>query len=173
MKKFLLLTTSLVCLSAGGPAFADDDCYVPMSKWQPRAAVQTMAEAQGWNVSRIKIDDGCYEIKGFDPSGREIEVKIDPATLGIIEFEYEGDESDDNDEGDEGDEGNEGDENDEEDDYNDDDDYDGGDDDEGDENDEGDDDDDHRRHNAGPTTPVAPPANGLFVPGSKPKVISE
>lgn len=98
MKKYLMATTLLIGLGAAGIALADDDdCQVPMANWQPRDAVQQMAQAQGWTVRRIKTDDGCYEIKGRDASGREIEVKIDPATLEIVEFEYEDDDDNDND----------------------------------------------------------------------------
>ncbi len=96
MKKSLLLASALVAFAAAGPVRADDDdCDVPMSKWQTRDAVRAMAAAQGWNVRRIKIDDGCYEIKGYDASGREIEAKIDPATLAVIDMEYEDDDDDD------------------------------------------------------------------------------
>jgi hypothetical protein len=66
-----------------------------MSKWQSRDAVRNMARDQGWDVRRIKIDDGCYKIKGYDASGREIEAKIDPATLQVVDFEYEDDDDDD------------------------------------------------------------------------------
>ena len=69
--------------------YGDGDCRVPMADWQPREAVQKMAETQGWTVRRIKTDDGCYEIKGRDRDNREIEVKVDPATLDVVEFEYE------------------------------------------------------------------------------------
>lgn len=98
MKKYLMATTFLIGLGAASVALADDDdCRVPMADWQPRAAVQTMAGAQGWTVRRIKTDDGCYEIEGRDAMGREIEVKVDPATLAIVEFEYEDDDDDDDD----------------------------------------------------------------------------
>ncbi|MFN7224703.1 MAG: PepSY domain-containing protein [Paracoccaceae bacterium] len=81
---------------AAGAANADDDCYVPMTKWLPRAAVADLAAENGWTVRRIKIDDGCYEIIGRDAEGRSIEVKIHPATLAIVEFEVEdGDDNDD------------------------------------------------------------------------------
>ncbi len=97
MKKYLIATTLLLGLGAAGMALADDDdCRVPMADWQPREAVQQMAEAQGWTVRRIKTDDGCYKIKGRDATGREIEVKVDPATLAVIDFEYD-DNDDDND----------------------------------------------------------------------------
>ena len=135
MKKSLLLVSVLAALTMGTNAIADDDdCYVPMSKWQSRAAVHSMAEAQGWNLRRIKIDDGCYEIKGTDASGREIEAKLDPATLAVIEMEYEGRAHNENRE-------------------------------------DEDDEDGSARNNAAPT-PSSPPDNGLFTPGSKPKVIT-
>jgi len=78
-------------LSVGTMASARDICFVPMSKWQTRDAVKAMAEAEGWKVQRVKIDDGCYEIKARDKSGREIEVKVNPETLQVVDFEYEGD----------------------------------------------------------------------------------
>lgn len=84
--------TILIVAAAFGPAGvarAEDGCTVPMADWQPRLAVQQMAEAQGWTVRRIKIDDGCYEIIGSDAEGRVIEVMVDPATLTVMTFEYE------------------------------------------------------------------------------------
>ncbi len=86
------LSTSLViaCLLVAVPALADDDCAVPMAEWQPRAAVMQLAETNGWAVSRIRLDDGCYEVTGRDAEGRWIEVKLDPGTLSIIEMEFEG-----------------------------------------------------------------------------------
>jgi hypothetical protein len=53
-----------------------------------------MALDNAWTVRRIKIDDGCYEIDGWDAQGRRIEVTVHPQTLQIIEFEYEDDDDD-------------------------------------------------------------------------------
>ncbi|MCC3305095.1 PepSY domain-containing protein [Sneathiella sp. HT1-7] len=132
MKKYLIaatFVTGLAGLGTMGMALADDDdCRVPMADWQPREAVQNMAEAQGWTVRRIKTDDGCYEIKGRDAQGREIEVKVDPGTLAIVEMEYDDDDDDDDDRG-------------------------------------------GRDMNQKPTGTSQPPANGLFVPGSKPGAV--
>jgi hypothetical protein len=90
MRKTLTILAFLAALPAGG-ALADDDCFVPMADWQPREAVAEFAIAQGWEVRRIKIDDGCYEIDGRDAQGRAIEVKLHPGTLEIVEFEFEDD----------------------------------------------------------------------------------
>lgn len=88
MRKTLTILAFLAGLPAGA-ALADDDCFVPMADWQPREAVSQFAAAQGWEVRRIKIDDGCYEIDGRDAQGRAIEVKLHPGTLRIVEFEFE------------------------------------------------------------------------------------
>lgn len=83
----LMLAIALIA----SPALADDDCAVPMTQWQPREAVVKLAAEQGWVLRRIRIDDGCYELIGRDAQGRSIEVKLDPATLAVVEMEFEDD----------------------------------------------------------------------------------
>ena len=90
MKKILTILSFLSVFSAGA-ALADDDCFVPMANWQPREAVERLAKQNSWTVRRIKIDDGCYQIDGSGVDGRDIEVTIHPATLEVIEIEYEDD----------------------------------------------------------------------------------
>jgi hypothetical protein len=87
----LVLTLALIAT----PALADENCVVPMTDWQPREAVMTLAAEQGWVLRRIRIDDGCYEVIGRDAAGRAIEVKVNPATLAVVEMEFEdGDDED-------------------------------------------------------------------------------
>lgn len=93
----LITAVTLTTLGVSYTALAADDCEVPMADWQPRTAVEQLAQSKGWAVRRIKIDDGCYEIKGRNATGEKIEVKIHPATLAIVEMEIEGE--DDEDEG--------------------------------------------------------------------------
>jgi len=92
MKRPLALgLLSMGTLMAGTTAFAEDNCHVPIRKWQPRQAVQKLAEEHGWTVRRIKSDDGCYHIDARDAQGREIDVNVDPATLAIVSLSLEGD----------------------------------------------------------------------------------
>ncbi len=88
MRKTLALLVAVIAAPAS-VALADDDCFAPMADWQPRAALEQLAIDNGWIMRRIKIDDGCYEIKGTDGEGREIEVKVHPATLAVLEMEYD------------------------------------------------------------------------------------
>lgn len=90
----LPLSVLLVAGAFVGVARAGDDCTVPMSQWQPRENVAALAATLGWNVRRIKIDDGCFEVIGRDKDGHRIEVKLNPATLAVIEFEYEDEDHD-------------------------------------------------------------------------------
>ena len=72
-----------------GAALAEEGCFVPMSEWQPRAAVAQLAKDKGWIVRRIKIDDGCYEIDARDGDGKALEATIHPATLEVLKIEHE------------------------------------------------------------------------------------
>ena len=76
-------------VAAGQPAWAGKHCDAPPETWQPRSAVAALAERQGWHIDRLKIDDGCYEIKGRDAQGRRIKAKIDPASLQVIAVKRE------------------------------------------------------------------------------------
>jgi hypothetical protein len=81
----LVLSISFAAFSA----WADDDCDAPISRWQSRDAVRQMAAAQGWQVERLKIDDGCYEIRFTDTQGRRFKAKIDPETLKVLKLKQD------------------------------------------------------------------------------------
>ena len=89
MKHPLSLRHGVLALSLGLaalPALADDDCNAPMDRWQSREAVRQMAVQQGWQIQRLKIDDGCYEIRGTDSQGRTFKAKRDPETLKVVKM---------------------------------------------------------------------------------------
>ena len=89
MKHTSPLRTALLALAMGLatlPTWADDECDAPVARWQSREAVRQMATQQGWDVQRLKIDDGCYEIRGTDAQGRSFKAKIDPETLKVLKI---------------------------------------------------------------------------------------
>jgi hypothetical protein len=92
MKPIPFLRHGLLALSLGLaalPTWADDDCDAPLNRWQTREAVRQMAAAQGWQIQRLKIDDGCYEIRGTDAQGRSFKAKIDPETLKVLKMKQD------------------------------------------------------------------------------------
>lgn len=86
MKKVLLPLLFATSLTSA-VALASDDCYDPVDTWQPEEHLQQRLEDNGWQVDRIKIDDGCYEVKGVDTLGNRFEAKYSPASLEIRELE--------------------------------------------------------------------------------------
>lgn len=89
MKSHAALRHGLLVLSLGLatlPTWASDDCEAPVKNWQTREALRQMAAAQGWQIQRLKIDDGCYEIRGTDAQGRNFKAKVDPETLKVLKM---------------------------------------------------------------------------------------
>ncbi len=92
MKPLSFLRRGLLTLSLGLaalPVWADDDCNAPMDRWQSREAVRQLAVQKGWQIQRLKIDDGCYEIRGTDAQGRDFKAKLDPETLVVLKMKQD------------------------------------------------------------------------------------
>lgn len=93
-----LTTAVLLGLAVSGSALAADNCTDAVADWQPRERLRQQVEKQGWTVQRIKVDDGCYEVRGLDRKGNPIEAEYAPASLRIrelkIEFREDADTSD-------------------------------------------------------------------------------
>jgi hypothetical protein len=78
----------VLTLSVAQPALADEHhCRSPMSQWQPREAATAHVQRLGISPNRLKIDDGCYEVRGRDSDDNRVELKLDPATLALLEME--------------------------------------------------------------------------------------
>lgn len=94
----LRMLATLAALVASSTALADTDCADPIDSWKPREALRQQVELRGWTVQRIKVDDGCYEVRGTDQRGNKVKAKFGPATLRIrslhVEFAADGDGSD-------------------------------------------------------------------------------
>jgi hypothetical protein len=86
--KLINLASALALSALGiGSALGSPRCSVPMANWQPREALQKKVEAEGWKVTRIKTDDGCYEVHATNDQGQRYEGKFDPGTLSAIKVE--------------------------------------------------------------------------------------
>jgi hypothetical protein len=98
MKPIIPISAMLTSLLVSGAAIAGNDCTDPMADWQPREVLRQQLEQHGWTVQRIKIDDGCYEVRGVDKNGNVFKAKYAPASLRIhkleITFEQGGDAAD-------------------------------------------------------------------------------
>ncbi len=81
-----LIAFAAAAIALGSASFghADERCNVPMAEWQPREALQQKLEDKGWQVHRIKTDDGCYKAYVINENGETVKVYFDPKTLAPI-----------------------------------------------------------------------------------------
>lgn len=85
-----LIATLLISTAAvSGPTLASDKCDVPRDEWQSEQAFRDAVTAKGWEVKRFKIDDGCYEIYGYDDKERRVEAYFNPKTFDIVKMKVE------------------------------------------------------------------------------------
>lgn len=82
MKHSSLALAALFCLTTAS-AFASGGakCNVPKAEWKPQMELQRKLTADGWKVRQVKVDNGCYEVYGFDNTGKRIEIYFNPKTF--------------------------------------------------------------------------------------------
>ena len=49
--------------------------------WKTQEQLTGKIKSEGWQVQRIKIDGGCYEVYGTTPEGDRVEAYFHPVTL--------------------------------------------------------------------------------------------
>ncbi|PHV10420.1 PepSY domain-containing protein [Chitinimonas sp. BJB300] len=85
--KSLVPIVTVIALTVSSAALASDDCHSPMAEWKSRDTVAAHVTELGITPERLRVDDGCYEVRGRDGDGNRVELKIDPATLVLLKLE--------------------------------------------------------------------------------------
>lgn len=81
MKRFLLITTLSLIAAGAAQAHGDVKCDTPKSEWRGQMELQSKLVNEGWKVRKVKVENGCYEVYGFDPKGQKAEVFFNPKTF--------------------------------------------------------------------------------------------
>lgn len=73
-------------LTFGGAALAaTDKCNAgPRDQWQPLEALEKRLRAEGWTITKSKIDSGCYKVRGKSGKGQHLKAYFNPKTLEIL-----------------------------------------------------------------------------------------
>jgi hypothetical protein len=53
----------------------------PQSGWKSEDALRKKLTDQGWQIRRIKIDGGCYEVYAMNEKGQRVESYFHPVTF--------------------------------------------------------------------------------------------
>lgn len=83
MKKILISVAvfGLAC-SAQSAATGLATCESgPEEGWRPTAELEKQLVEKGWEVRRIKVDGGCYEVYALNEKGERVEAYFHPETL--------------------------------------------------------------------------------------------
>jgi hypothetical protein len=77
------LALAALLLSAGAAqAHGGATCDAgPKEKWQSQELLQKQLTDKGWQVRRVRIDGGCYEVYAVDDKGQRLEAYFHPLTL--------------------------------------------------------------------------------------------
>jgi hypothetical protein len=84
MKTVSLLCAALLALGAAASAHAHGEfkCDVPKAEWRKQMELQQKLLAEGWKkVRQVKVDNGCFEVYGFNEKNERAEVYFDPKTF--------------------------------------------------------------------------------------------
>lgn len=89
MKKYLafLFVFSLAWsaqAAATGLATCDSG---PEEDWRPREELEKELVEKGWDVRRIKVDGGCYEVYALNEKGERVEAYFHPETFEPISLD--------------------------------------------------------------------------------------
>ena len=80
------LLAALVTVLVTGNAVAGPTCNVPKEKWMNESDFKAQLTQQGYQIKTFKVSKGkCYEIYGFDKSGKKVEIYFNPETAAVLE----------------------------------------------------------------------------------------
>jgi len=84
----LLLAPAALLLALAAPAqaqYVDHDAVrceaIPKEEMKPQMELQRKLVSEGWKVRQVKNFNGCYEVYGFDATGRRVEAFFNPKTF--------------------------------------------------------------------------------------------
>ncbi|MCW5771454.1 MAG: PepSY domain-containing protein [Rhodospirillaceae bacterium] len=92
MRNYLVIALAIAGIGAAAPAFAGEHVRCRVEAGAQRLsheAVSAKLAANGYKVTRIKSERGCYEVRATDKSGARVELKVDPVTAAVLRTEQD------------------------------------------------------------------------------------
>ncbi|MEY4283838.1 MAG: hypothetical protein RL111_513 [Pseudomonadota bacterium] len=77
---------AIATLFLTGAAWAGPSCHEPETRWMSEPDFKAKIQQQGYQIKTFKISKGkCYEIYGFDQSGKKVEIYFNPVSGAELE----------------------------------------------------------------------------------------
>jgi len=84
MNRFLI-TLCLTAVAGAAHAQHAEKCEpIPKEEWKPQAELERKLKNEGWTISRVKIENGCYEVYGKNATGKKMETFFHPKTFEVV-----------------------------------------------------------------------------------------
>ena len=85
VKGIALLSAALLVQTVAAAAHDFKDCTKePKEKWKPKADAEAAAKAEGYTVSKSKVEGSCYEVYAKDKAGKKFELFYNPVDLKLV-----------------------------------------------------------------------------------------
>jgi hypothetical protein len=86
IRSITLAACSLLMASSVFAATAKVECATsPAAKWQPQAALIAKLKAAGTIVTKVKVENGCYEVYAKDKAGKKANAAYNAETLEMLD----------------------------------------------------------------------------------------
>jgi len=81
-----LITASVIAIALASPAMAArTTCDSgPSNTWMSKAEITAKATEMGYEVRRVKVENGCYEVYAISPAGQKVEALFHPVTGELV-----------------------------------------------------------------------------------------
>ncbi len=90
MRKLIILTASSVLLALSTPVMASSNveaCANIKGEWMSEEAITGKAAELGYEVRRVKKENGCYEVYGISKDKELVEIYMNPVTGDVVKIE--------------------------------------------------------------------------------------
>jgi len=88
MRTAQFLTALALTFAVALPALAEGDSAscgdASRDQWMSEDAVKAKAVELGYDVRKVKEEDGCYEVYGIDKNGAKAEIYMHPVTGEVV-----------------------------------------------------------------------------------------
>jgi hypothetical protein len=87
MRNILPFATIVLVLAAAAPALAKGNSAcgdAPRAQWLSEEAIKAKGVELGYEVRRVKVEDGCYELYALDKNKAKVEVYLNPVTGALV-----------------------------------------------------------------------------------------
>jgi hypothetical protein len=75
----------VACMGATSAVAASGCSTAPAAQWQPKSKLEQKLSAEGMKVSRIKVENGCYEVYAKDKDGHRKNMAFNAETFKQLE----------------------------------------------------------------------------------------